>query len=98
MAQGRKMMSDMFCGSPQFYTDEAAIQRALISEHAADATYQDILAHTESTLVQQVIKEIMEDEQNHQGRLQNLLIAIRGGEGSRYEQCFCAGLEQKENP
>jgi rubrerythrin len=88
----------MFTGAPLCYSDDEAIQRALITEHAADATYRDIVMHTQSERVKEVVLEIMEDEQNHQGRLQGLLIEMRGGEGSRYEACFCAGLQQKDVP
>jgi len=91
-------MADMFAGAPCCYSDDEAIQRALITEHAADATYREILEKTSSDRVRKIVKEIREDEQNHQGRLQGLLIELRGGEGSEYEQDFCAGLQQKENP
>jgi len=87
---------DMFAGSPHCHLDDEAIQRALISEHAADATYRNILESTQNEKVKAVVKEIMEDEQNHQGKLQGLLLELRGGEGSEYEKQFCAGLEQKE--
>lgn len=89
-------MSDMFMGSPRCYTDIEAVQRALITEHAADAVYSEIMRNTESAKVKEVINEILKDEQNHQGRLQGLLIELRGGENSEYEKQFCSGLEQKE--
>lgn len=89
-------MSDMFSGKPEYYNDDEAIQRALISEHAADATYRSIIERTESNRVKEIVEEIMRDEQNHQGKLQGLLLELRGGEGSEYEKQFCAGLEQKE--
>lgn len=91
-------MSDMFAGSPVCYTDDEAVQRALISEHAADATYRNIMLLTKDNKVREIVEEIMRDEQNHQGKLQGLLIELRGGEGGGYNEQFCAGLVNTEGP
>lgn len=92
---------DQFAGAPAAapaYSDDEAIQRAIISEHGADATYRNIAENTTSSRVREVIQHIREEEQEHQGMLQALLIEIRGGDNCRYEQCFCAGLEGQDKP
>jgi rubrerythrin len=76
--------------------DARLIERALISECAADDTYQEILEATTSARVQEVVREIQKDEQNHMGRLTALLIELRGGRYSVFAGNFTAGLNQED--
>jgi rubrerythrin len=74
--------------------DARLIERALISECAADDTYQEILEATTDPRVRDVIREIQSDEQNHMGRLVNLLAVLRGGDTGAFADNFSKGMGQ----
>lgn len=90
---------DMFKGpdlSNTCYEDVNAVTRALVTELAADDTYQRMIDLSSDQRVKSVAKEILKDEQNHQGRLLALLIELRAGQGGEYALNLNAGLEGRE--
>lgn len=78
------------------FNDLSAIRRALISELAADDTYEEIIRLSSNARVKEVIREIQADEQNHQGRLINLIVELSGGDSAGFAKQFAAGLEDRE--
>jgi rubrerythrin len=92
-------MMDMFKGPPlnaDCYDDISAVTRALVTELAADDTYQKMFDLTADPRVKEVVLEILKDEQNHQGRLLALLVELRGGERGEFALNLNAGLQGKE--
>jgi rubrerythrin len=76
-------------------TEAHAIRKCIISEVEADVLYGEISRLSKDDGVIAVMNEIRADEQNHIGRLINLLIELEG-EDSSFVENFRAGLEDRE--